>query len=247
MSEPTGPVRRRRIAGEGRPAAPAKKPVVPKVPARKAAAKKAAMQKAAPPVAPPAKSVATPKVVRPAKTTAPSPARESSGGSGLDLRRLVPAVLVAVAVLALGVVLVIKGVTTRGEGGDLGAPREQAVAAASSAAETIFSFSSDTLEQHDSASKALMSKSFAKDFDKISPALTELAQQRKVMVKAVTREAAPLACGDECSTTKVNVLVFLDQARLVGSSKEPTVFANRISVSMVKTADGWLVDNIRAL
>ena len=43
------------------------------------------------------------------------------------------------------------------------------------------------------------------------------------------------------------VLVFLDQARLVGSSKEPTVFANRIAVSMVKTDDGWLVNNIRAL
>ena len=43
------------------------------------------------------------------------------------------------------------------------------------------------------------------------------------------------------------MLVFLDQARLVGSSKEPTVFANRVAVSMVKTDDGWLVDNIRAL
>ena len=34
MSDPTGPVRRRRIAGEGKPAVPAKKPAAPKVPAR---------------------------------------------------------------------------------------------------------------------------------------------------------------------------------------------------------------------
>ncbi len=92
-----------------------------------------------------------------------------------------------------------------------------------------------------------MTTSFAKDFAKVAPALTEVTEDRKIEVKAVAREAAPLACGDECSPDKIDVLVFLDQARLVGSSKEPTVFANRISVSMVKTDDGWLVNNIRAL
>ncbi len=134
-----------------------------------------------------------------------------------------------------------------GGGDDLDSSREQAVSAAGTAAQTIFSFSSDKLPQHESASTALMTKSFAKDFEKIAPALTEVTENRKVVVKAVAREAAPLACGDECSKDKVDVLVFLDQARLVGSSKEPTVFANRVSVSMVKTDDGWLVSNIRAL
>jgi hypothetical protein len=92
-----------------------------------------------------------------------------------------------------------------------------------------------------------MTPSFAKDFEKVAPALTEVTAQRKIVVKAVAREAAPLACGDECSPTKVDVLIFLDQARLVGSSKQPTVFANRISVSMVKTDGDWLVNNVRAL
>ena len=92
-----------------------------------------------------------------------------------------------------------------------------------------------------------MTTSFAKDFEKVAPALSEVTADRKVQVKAVAREAAPLPCGDECSPSKVDVLVFLDQARLVGSSKQPTVFANRISVSMIKTDDGWLVNNIRAL
>jgi Mce-associated membrane protein len=247
MSDPTGPVRRRRIAGEVKPAVPAKKPVTPKVPARKAAAKKAAMQKAAPPAAPPTKSAATPKVARPAK--APRPDR-TEDGSGLDLRWFVPAVLVAVASIVAGVLLTVNGVQhLRGGGGsdELDSAQEQAVSAAGTAAQTIFSFSSDKLPEHESASKALMTTSFAKDFAKVAPALTEVTQNRKIVVKAVAREAAPLACGDECSPTKVGVLVFLDQARLVGSSKEPTVFANRIAVSMVKTDDGWLVNNIRAL
>ncbi len=133
------------------------------------------------------------------------------------------------------------------EASDLDSSREQAVSAAGTAAQTIFSFSSDKLQQHESASTALMTKSFAKEFEKVAPALTEVTANRKIVVKAVAREAAPLSCGDECSTSKVNVLVFLDQARLVGSSKEPTVFANRVSVSMVKTDGGWLVNNVRAL
>jgi Mce-associated membrane protein len=248
MSDPTGPVRRRRIAGESKPAAPVNKPLTRQAPARKAAARKAAAQKAAVPT-PPAKSVATPKVARVPKVAVSSPASESSGGStGLDLRWLIPTVLVAVAALVAGVWLTVSGVQhVRGGGDDLDASHAQAVSAAGSAAETIFSFSSDKLKEHDSASKALMTKSFAKDFDKVAPALTELAAQRKVVVKAVSREAAPQACGDECSPDKVTVLVFLDQARLLASSKQPTVFANRISVSMVRTDDGWLVSNIRAL
>ena len=247
MSDPTGPVRRRRIAGEGKPAVPAKKPIAPKVPARKAAAKKAALEKAAPP-APPTKS--TPKVARAPKAATSRGDKGTERGSGLDLRWFVPAVLVAVASIVAGVLLTVNGVQhlTGGGGSDeLDTAQEQAVSAAGTAAQTIFSFSSDKLPEHESASKALMTTSFAKDFAKVAPALTEVTKDRKVQVKAVAREAAPLACGDECSPTKVDVLVFLDQARLVGSSKEPTVFANRIAVSMVKTDDGWLVNNIRAL
>jgi Mce-associated membrane protein len=246
MTDPTGPIRRRRIAGEGKPAAPAAKPAAPKVPARKAAAKKAAMQKTAPPAAPPTKSVATPKAARPAKV-APAPTRDRA-----DAINAAPLWLVLVAGVAIiaGVALTVFGVQhIRGDGGDdpLDTSREQAVSAAGSAAQTIFSFSSDKLKEHESASKALMTPSFGKDFDKVAPALSEVTADRKIVVKAVTREAAPLACGDECSPDKVTVLVFLDQARLIGSSTEPTVFANRISVSMVKTDNGWLVNNVRAL
>ena len=246
MSDPTGPARRRRIAGESKPAAPAKKPAVPQVPARKAATKKAALQKAAPPAAPQAKAVATPKVSRPPK---PAASPESSDPSARPPWWLA---LVAAVVLVAGVVLTVLGVqnvTGEGDGGnsDLETSQEQAVSAAGTAAETIFSFTSDKLDEHESASKALMTTAFSKDFEKVAPALTEVTANRKLQVKAVAREAAPLACGDECSSSKVNVLVFLDQARLVGSSKEPTVFANRISVSMVKTDEGWLVSDIRAL
>jgi Mce-associated membrane protein len=208
-----------------------------------------------------APAVATPAARRPAVTkpvVAPAGSRSSAGGSDdvrperspgsrpsrRDLAWLVPATLLALASLVAGIYLV---VNPPGAGDDLDSSQRQASSAAAGAAETIFSFRYDQLDQHLKASKALMTPAFAKQFDSIAPALTELAPQRQIVVKAATREAAALPCGKDCSTTKADVLVFVDQARLVGDATQPTVFANRIKVSMVKSSDGWRVANIRAL
>jgi len=236
-----GPSRRRRIAGEGKAAVPAKKAAVvrkaPAVLAKKAIpsnrpVKKVDLNKLPPPPAPktPPKSVEPPRWARPPRG---------------ELRWLVPAALATVAVLVLGSLLVVRGISHRSGGTD--SSNSQATTAARAAAETIFSFRYDKLPAHLSASKKTMTKSFAKDFDKIAPALTELAPQRKIVVQAVTREAAAIDCGSTCSSTKANILMFVDQARLVGGSGEPTVFGNRITVSMVKQGNTWLVSDIRAL
>jgi Mce-associated membrane protein len=249
--------RRRRIAGEPGPAAPAakkppvrrlplKKPVVAKAPGNDAPVQAGPVKQA--PVkqrsaAPAAVPTRTPAVREPREPRAPGsrPARR-------DLLWLVPATLVAIAALVAGVLLVVDppgGGST--SGGALDSSRRQASSSAASAAETIFSFRYDQLDDHLATSKALMTPEFSGEFDKIAPALTELAPQRKIVVQAVARESAAMPCGSSCSATKADVLVFVDQARLVGDSKQPTVFANRIKVSMVKGDDGWLVDDIRAL
>ncbi|MCL3819677.1 hypothetical protein [Aeromicrobium wangtongii] len=275
VSESNGPVRRRRIAGESGPAAPARKAVPPRPAPRRPVARTApATPKASPdarvtaapstpvtrgrapakPATPVAPRPAAPKVTAPKtkaiKATKATKATKDERPAGSrpsrrDLLWLVPATLVALAALVLGVLVMVDQVT--GDDGDLDASRRQASSAAASAAETIFTFRHDQLDDHLAASKALMTPAFAKEFDKIAPALTELAPQRSIVVQAVARESAVLPCGDECSSTKADVLVFVDQARLIGDSKEPTVFANRIKVSMVKQDDGWLVANVRAL
>ena len=288
MSDSNGPVRRRRIAGEAAPAAPAQKPVVKKA-ARKPAAKKAegkaspavpspAVKKtpattkvptakkpagtvkvAAGSVATPARKPAVTKPVvapkAPGRTSVTTPADDTSRSdrpagsrpSRRDLLWLVPATLVTIAALVAGAWCVVAQPGSGTSGGALDTSRRQASSAAASASEAIFSFRYDQLDQHLTASKALMTPAFAKDFDKIAPALTELAPQRKIVVQAVARESAALPCGDDCSDTRADVLVFVDQARLVGDDAQPTVFANRIKVSMVKGKDGWLVSDIRAL
>jgi len=160
---------------------------------------------------------------------------------------LIPLTLVALAAVVFGAVLAVKGVSDYREQQGIDASNAKAAAKASGAAESIFSFQYDKLDEHPTHSKALMTPKFGREFDKIAPALTELAPQRKIQVQAQSRNAGALECGSECSSNKSSVLVFLDQARLVGGSKVPTVFGNRIVVSMVKIDGNWLVNNIKAL
>jgi len=278
VSDSHGPTRRRRIAGESGPAAPAaKKAPVTRMPSKRRAARQADAKQATPEKAVPQKTVphktvphktvptvarrtpvpaAAPPVVKvPTRKPAPTVERpvtddvrpRRSRPSRRDVLWLVPSTLVAIAALVAGAFLVISPPGDADSASALDTSRRQASSAAASAAETIFSFRYDQLDDHLTASKALMTPAFAKDFDQIAPALTELAPQRQIVVQAAARESAAMPCGKECSATKADVLVFVDQARLVGDSKEPTVFANRIKVSMVKNDDGWLVANIRAL
>lgn len=157
------------------------------------------------------------------------------------------------ALIALTVVAVAFGIfgavwgVQKWTGEDPAAGRKAASDAAASAATTIFSYTYNKLPEHLAASQETMTPTFAKKFKSISPALSALAPQRKIQVKAVVRDAATLECGDACDPNKATVLIFIDQARLVGGSDQPTVFGNRIQMSMVKSGDRWLVSNVKAL
>lgn len=237
------------------PKTPKEKPGVTAIPADKHSAKTAPAGKPSTKTAPagrPSTDVAGKKAATqtpavsdprsvPPKTSSPKP-------SSLRERRwLVLGSLVAIAALVLGGLLLYKGIQEHRGGGDVASSQRQASAAASAAAETIFSFRYDKLPDHLKDSKAIMTPTFAKEFDKIAPALTELAPQRKIVVEAASRSSAAVDCGSSCSASKATILVFVDQARLVSGSEQPTVFGNRITMSMVKSDGTWLVNDIRAL
>lgn len=268
--------RRRRIAGETPtppPAAPA--PAAKKAAPKKAAAKKDAPKKsaapvqeskAAPPRRTPASKVAAAVAARdtgaPTPTPSPRPvipppaptATPKSSPTTEKTPRSTRGFAVSIGFLVLGVVIAGLGVahwqglfdSAGGEDARTALNAEE-VAAASDAAETIFSFSYDDLEAHADEAKALMTDDFAKQYDTIAPALDDLAPQRKVEVTATVRNAAVLPCGDDCSTSKASVLVFLDQDRRLADDDTPTVFGNRIVVDLVRSGDDWKVDDIRAL
>jgi hypothetical protein len=132
-------------------------------------------------------------------------------------------------------------------GDDAGTTREDASDAAAAAAEVIFTYQWNKLKQHLSDSKELMTPKFGKKFEDISPALSALAPQRRIQVKAVVRNSATIECGDKCSDDRAKVLVFIDQARVADRDTKPTVFGNRIEMTMVKRNGDWLVDDVKAL
>jgi len=160
--------------------------------------------------------------------------------------KIVALVALTVISVAFAVFGVVTGVRTA-RADDISATRSAAEDAASTAAETIFSYQYNRLSQHLSESEATMTPGFAKKFKSISPALKALAPQRKIQVKAVVRNAAAVECGDSCDANKATVLIFIDQARVADGVKKPTVFGNRIKVAMVRRNDRWLVSNIQAL
>ena len=92
-----------------------------------------------------------------------------------------------------------------------------------------------------------MTSSFAKDFEKIAPALDDIAPQRKVQVEAVA--AMPLRSAAVTSARPARSTCWCSSTRLVWStaSKEPDVIGNRITMKMVHRDGSWLVDDIRAV
>jgi Mce-associated membrane protein len=132
-------------------------------------------------------------------------------------------------------------------GDDAAVAREDAADAAGAAAETIFTYDWNKLKKHVADSQATMTPRFARKFESVSPALTALAPQRRIQMKAVVRHAATVECGDKCAEDKAKVLVFIDQARVADGIKKPTVFGNRMEMSMVLRGGDWLVDDVRAL
>ncbi|OUZ07163.1 hypothetical protein BHE97_17930 [Aeromicrobium sp. PE09-221] len=159
--------------------------------------------------------------------------------------------IIAVIVLALGLGLAGWGAWSLRGGGEaaLDAAQRQASRAAGEAAETIFTFSHDDLDDHEESSKALMTEDFAEEFDKVAPSLRDIAPQREFEVQAQVQDAGAVPCGDDCSTESVQVLVFVDQVRLIAGQEDeaPTVLGNRVTMTMVKERGTWLVDEIQAL
>jgi len=234
------PSKRRRIAGESKPEVAAEPTVsappstrMPKLrrPSASDDSTNVALEK---PVPPP------PPVVEPDAPVIAKVVRPTLPASSWAL------IALTVVAVAFGIFGAVWGVQ-KWTGEDPAVARKAASDAAASAATTIFSYTYNKLPEHLAASQETMTPAFAKKFKSISPALSALAPQRKIQVKAVVRDAATLECGDSCDPTKATVLIFIDQARVVDGTDKPTVFGNRIQMSMVKSGDRWLVSNVKAL
>jgi Mce-associated membrane protein len=227
------PKPRRRIAGEAKPG---EAPVTPSSAGPKFSKPKL-------PKRPKAEPVVASTVDLPAAPPRPDAVRVPRAKPSATVLTLL---VLAIASLGFGAFGVWHGVD-QWRSDNIAESRGAATDAAASASETIFSYRYNALDRHMHESQAMMTPQFAKKFRTISPALKALAPQRRIQVKAVVRYAAAKECGDKCSPRAATVLVFLDQARISSDTPKPTVFGNRIDVSMVNRNGTWLVDNIKAL
>jgi hypothetical protein len=227
---PGRPSKRRRIAGEVKPGE-AVQPVAPE--------------------APKTSKLAKPKLPKREKPSADLPAAPPRLDAVRVQRPKLSATVMILLILAIGSVGFGAFGVWRGvdewRSNSIVEARANATDAASSAAEKMFSYKYNRLDEHMRESQATMTPKFAKKFRSISPALKALAPQRKIQVKAVVRYAAAKECGDACSPRKATVLIFIDQARISADATKPTVFGNRIEVLMVERDGKWLVDDVKAL
>lgn len=242
MNAPKTPKPRRRIAGEAKPGDAIQPPSEPKA-AKTSKLAKPKLPKREKPSAPPPPPPPSVTTDLPAAPSRPEPARVPRRKPSASVLALV---ILAIASVGFGAFGAWRGIDEWRSSSVVDA-RAAATDAAASASEQIFSYRYNELDEHMRESQATMTPKFAKKFRAISPALSALAPQRKIQVKAVVRHAAAKECGDACSPQKATVLIFIDQARLSADTDKPTVFGNRIEVFMVQRDDKWLVDNIKAL
>lgn len=230
--KPDRPPKRRRIAGEVKPA------VVPSV----------ANQSESKPKLSKPKLPKRPKADPAPPTASELPAAPPRSDAVRVPRRRPSAVLVTLLILAIASVGFGAYGTWRGvnewRSSNFAEAHADAAAAAASAVETIYSYRYNALDEHMRAAQATMTPKFAKSLPPLTQVLKRLAPQRKAQVKAVVRYAAAKECGDNCSPHKATVLVFLDMASAYADSEKPTVAGPRVDVVMVERNGKWLVDDV---
>ena len=159
----------------------------------------------------------------------------------LSGRTLTIVVAVAAVVFALVAFLVVQ----RAESAAVEQFDAQDVAAraATDALPRMLGYTHATISDDLDEATGVMTDAFAKKYSELSPQLVKTAQQRKIDVDASVRDIAALECGQECSTSKVRLLAFVDQHRTI-ADKPGSPAALSVVVTMELIDGDWLVDDL---
>jgi Mce-associated membrane protein len=153
--------------------------------------------------------------------------------------------LIAAAVLAVVFALVSLVVVQRAEASAQGQvdARDAATAAASEALPRMLGYGHETIADDLDEATEVMTGAFAKKYSELAPQLVTTAQQRKIDVSATVRTIAALECGQECSTSRVRLLAFVDQNRTIaGEPGSPAALS--VVIEMRKVDGDWRVNDL---
>lgn len=248
MSTPQPP-RRRRIAGESKPAVTPSRPTPPagrgpRVPVRRPTPAAEPKPTAKPTAQPNPRSSPT---AEPTPSTASGPSARSrltALGRGLDLR-LAVALLVMVAGIAAGAL----GYQHLQRSTPLSYAQSQAAAdAAASAVQTIFTYDYRDLDSYADATAGLVSPRYADaEYDDLVEELRQQAVAAQAQMSTTVYAAATQPCDDDCEQDEARVLVIADRITLNAATPEPSVLTQRLQVDLVRQDAQWLVDEVTYL
>ncbi|TQK68788.1 hypothetical protein [Nocardioides sp. SLBN-35] len=157
-------------------------------------------------------------------------------------RWLAPLLAASVAGAAFGTVATLERADRDARAADQAAAQETAASAAATAAEDILSYAHATVAADLEAAQGRMTPGFAKEFAEVVPTVVSLAEQRQLVVTATVRDVAVVECGEECSTSTVRVLLFVDQER-TGEGKNLDPIEIRTVLTMTRVKGTWLVSD----
>ena len=154
---------------------------------------------------------------------------------------MVPAWLLAALALLVAAMLAIAGyLVTQPSDDSIADSTSEGQAAAERAAVTILAYDYRHLDEDQKAADALMTPSYQKKYDALFAQIAANAPDVKAIVTAELVASGIVRSGAD----RVQVLVFVNRPTLRADKTEPTVFRDQVVLTMEKSGDDWLVDNM---
>jgi Mce-associated membrane protein len=156
-------------------------------------------------------------------------------------RWAVPAWLLAALALLVAALLVLAGYLVSQPSDDsIGTATSDAQGAAERAATTILAYDYRHLDEDQKAAGALMTPAYQKKYDDLFAQIAANAPDVKAIVTADVVASGIVRSGAD----RVQVLVFVNRPTLRADKTEPTVFRDQVVITMEKSGDDWLVDDM---
>ena len=116
----------------------------------------------------------------------------------------------------------------------------EAQGAAERAVVTILAYDYRTLDEDQKAGGALMTSSYKKKYDQLFEVIKENAEAVKPVVTVEVVASGIVRSGED----RVQVLVFVNRPTTNAKTAEPVVSRDQVVMTMEKSGDDWLVDNL---
>ncbi len=169
------------------------------------------------------------------------PTREEQGPRTTTQRTIPAWLLAGLAVLVAILVATAGYLVTQPSDDSIADATSDAQGAAERAATTILAYDYRHLDEDQKAAGALMTPAYKKEkYDPLFAQIAANAPDLKAIVTAEVVASGIVRSGDD----RVQVLVFVNRPTLRADATEPTVFRDQVVMTMEKSGDEWLVDNM---